>query len=268
MLSWILQQQAIGISQFDREMSKAHPDLTGYLTNATDYVRTIGSDCNYLQATEMLDWNTYLTGNMHILDLGCGGGWLSANLSKYSAVEKIYALDSSKHFLEKLLPNVIKVMGGDAQKIEAVEAFFTPLLFEDSSLDLVAASSSVHHAENLEYLFSEIARVLKPNGRLILLNETPRGGFRYLISAIMASLRILKNIASKKYYSASPALSSTCFLYDPKLGDRDYPMWYWGKALDTSGFVIEEILNTDLPTIKDGKGRSLIHFICKKVASK
>lgn len=268
MLSWVSQQQAIGIAQFDQEMSKAHPELTGYLANASDYVHTIANECNYLHATEMLDWHLYLTGKMKVLDLGCGGGWLSAYLSQFSSVEQIYALDSSKYFLEKLLPNVINVMGGDLQKIEVVEALFTPLLFETNSLDLVVASSAVHHAENLESLLLEIARALKPNGRLILLNETPRGGFRYFISAVMASLRIIKNIAGCQYFSVSPAISSSCFLYDPRLGDRDYPMWYWRKALDISGFTIEEIMNTGLPTIKDGKGRPLIHFICKRVASK
>lgn len=264
MLSWISEQQAIGITQFDREMSNAYPDSTEYLVDAADYVNTISDKCNYFRAIEMLDWDMYLIGDTKVLDLGCGGGWLSAFLSKFDLVEKIYALDSSKHFLEKLLPNVIHVMGGDLQKIEVVEALFTPLLFEDNSLDLVVASSAVHHADNLENLFLEISRILSPNGHFIVLNETPRNGFRYFISAIMAAIRILKNIARKKYFSVSPAISSSCFLYDPRLGDRDYPMWHWKQALNMAGFSVEEVINTRMPTIKNGQGRPLIHFICKK----
>ena len=268
MLSWISQQQAIGISQFDREMSEAHPASTGYLTNASDYVNTISRKCNYLIAIKMLTWECYLTNRSHILDLGCGGGWLSAYLSRFNSVGKIYALDSSKHFLENLLPSVVSVMDGDPNKIEVIEALFTPLFFEDKTLDLVVASSAVHHADNLEIVFKEISRVLKPGGRFILLNETPRGSFRYLISAAMASLRTLSNIARGRYFSNSPALSASYFLYDPKLGDRDYPIWYWKKAIELSGFEIEEIINSRLPTIVGGPGRPLIHFICRKMESK
>ena len=63
----------------------------------------------------------------------------------------------------------------------------------------------------------------------------------------------------------SPAVSSSGYLYDPKLGDRDYPRWYWERALAVSGFSIESVMDTGLPTLKGRKGRPLIHFICRGV---
>lgn len=268
MISWIQRQANLGIAQFDMAMMEAHPLRTEYLATAREYIDTIGVQCNYMNATKKINWNLYLLPQSIMMDFGYGGGWLAAYLSKFVSVQKIFALDSSKYFLSELLPTVVNGMDGDLSKIEVIEALFTPLLFEDRVLDLVVASSAVHHADNLEIALKEISRVLKPGGRLILLNETPRGGFRYFISAVMASLRTLSNIARVRYFSNSPALSASCFLYDPKLGDRDYPMWYWKKAIELSGFDIEEIINTRLPTIVGGPGRPLIHFICRKMEGK
>jgi len=264
MLSWISRQQEISVAQFDVNLTSVDPGSSGYLAAANKYVHTISQECNYLDAVKLINWNNYLYKESKVLDLGCGGGWLTAFLSRFDSIKTIYALDSSKHFLRVLLPEVVSQMGGDDKKVEVIEALFTPLLFDDQVLDVVVASSAVHHADNLEIILNEISRVLKPNGYFILLNETPRGGFRYFVSAVLTSLRTLKNIALHKYFSTSPSLSSSGFLYDPRLGDRDYPLWFWIDALKTVGFAVEKVINTNLPTVKGSNGRPLIHFICRK----
>jgi SAM-dependent methyltransferase len=264
MLNWISKQQEIGVAQFDVGLVNVDASSSAYLSTADNYIHTTSQQCNYLDAIKLIEWDTYLLKDSKVLDLGCGGGWLSAFLSRFDAVKTIYALDSSKHFLGVLLPEVVSRMGGDFKKIQPIEALFTPLFFEDKTLDLVVAASAVHHADNLEAVLKEISRSLKPDGLLILLNETPRSGFRYFISAVMASLRMLKNIALHKYLSISPSLSSSGFLYDPRLGDRDYPLWFWVDALKAAGFNVDQVVNTNLPTVKGSNGRPLIHFICRK----
>jgi ubiquinone/menaquinone biosynthesis C-methylase UbiE len=178
-------------------------------------------------------------------------------------VDTVYALDSSDHFLRNLLPQVVELMQGCAHKLVKIEGLFQPLLFDDAYLDVVVASSALHHAENLESLLTEIRRVLKPGGLLFVLNETPRPGFRYLVSILAAATRIVRDLMLKKYRATSPSISSSGYLYDPKLGDRDYPRWYWEAALKISGFSIESIMDTRMPTVKGSKGRPLIHFICR-----
>jgi ubiquinone/menaquinone biosynthesis C-methylase UbiE len=265
MLNWISRQQEISVAQFDVDLTNVAPSSTGYLAAATKYVHTISQECNYLDAVKLINWDIYLFKGSKVLDLGCGGGWLTAFLSRFDAVKTIYALDSSKHFLRVLLPEVVSRMDGDVKKVEVIEALFTPLLFDDKVLDVVVASSAVHHADNLESVLKEVSRVLKSNGYFILLNETPRGGFRYFISAVLASMKTLKNIALHKYFPTSPSLSSSGFLYDPRLGDRDYPLWFWIDALKAAEFAVEEVINTALPTVKGSSGRPLIHFICRKI---
>lgn len=261
--SWLTKQAVYGTMQFDQEIMKSYPESENSYSGETEYLKNIGEICNYIKATEFVDWKLYFSENSKILDLGCGGGWLSAILSRNDSVSLIYSLDSSKYFLNTLLPNVLRHMNGIPQKIITIEGLFEPLLFPDNSLDIVVASSALHHAENLDKLLKEIRRVLKKGGFLFILNETPWPSYRYLISLFSATVRIFWNLIRKRYHIKSPSISASGYLYDPKLGDIDYPIWYWQQAIKNAGFIIEKEINTGLPTVKESKGRSLMHFICK-----
>jgi SAM-dependent methyltransferase len=57
------------------------------------------------------------------------------------------------------------------------------LPFRDGAFDAAFASASVHHASNLKLAFSEIARVLRPGGTAVLVNE-PVAGLLKSASAI------------------------------------------------------------------------------------
>jgi SAM-dependent methyltransferase len=211
----------------------------------------------------MVPWEDYLPLSSKVCDMGCGGGWLTAMLSRVDSVETIYALDSSQHFLQNLLPQVMALMKGNQVKLVEIEGLFQPMLFEDAHLDAVVASSALHHADNLESVLKEIRRTLKPGGLLFVLNETPVSGYRHLLSVLAASVRTLRDLSLQRYRPASPSVSASGYLYDPALGDRDYPIWYWKQALRASGFVIESVIDTGMPTVKGRKGRSLIHFVCR-----
>lgn len=109
-------------------------------------------------------------------------GWLTGYLSKLESVSTVYALDSSKYFLLKMMPKIVMLMGGGRQeKIVPIEGLFTPLMFEDGALDVVVASSVLHHADSLEAVLREIKRVLKEDGLLVILNETPSSGMRHVL---------------------------------------------------------------------------------------
>lgn len=261
--NWIVEQTRRGVAQFDQAMMNSYPDSNAYLLGAREYLKTVGEVCNYIGASEQVPWAQCLPANAKVMDIGCGGGWLAAMLSRLDTVKTVYALDSSKHFLHTLMPKVIELMKGRPDKVVAIEGLFQPLLFEDAYLDVVVASSALHHAENLESALKEIRRTLKPDGQLFVLNETPWPGYRHLVSVAAAAVRILRNLLLRRYYTTSPAISSSGYLYDPKLGDRDYPRWYWEKALRASGFTIESVMDTGLPTVKGSNGRSLIHFVCR-----
>ena len=265
MKNWIHEQTIRGLGQFDQSMEKHYPESKEFTREAGKYLQTICETCNYFEAIKTVNWKSYFTNEMTILDLGCGGGWLSAYLSTMDQVQKIYALDSSHAFLTNLLPDVISKMNGKNEKIEAIEGLFNPLLFSDGELDAIVASSVIHHSENLETLLMECRRVLKPGGYLFILNETPYSGLRHLLSSTKGFFNIFLNLSFRRYHSMSPSISSSGYFYDPALGDRDYPIWYWKEAIRRSGYEIAELLDTGMSTLKVKSGRTLKHFICRAV---
>lgn len=261
--NWISEQTRRGVAQFDLAMMDRYPEANAYLESARDYLDTVGKTCNYIVACEQVPWANYLPPKAKVLDLGCGGGWLSAMLSRLDAVETLYALDSSRHFLHNMVPQVMALMAGDQNKLVPIEGLFQPLLFDDAHLDVVVASSALHHADSLEPVLKDIRRTLKPGGYLFVLNETPWPGFRHWLSVLAASVRILRDLLIQRYRAVSPSISASGYLYDPALGDRDYPRWYWEDALRASGFDLQSVIDTGLPTVKGSQGRSLIHFVCR-----
>jgi len=263
--NWISEQTLQGLAQFDQAMKTACNDSNSYLKNGETYLKRIGDECNYIRALENLNWSGYLLQDAHVLDLGCGGGWLTAILSKLEKISKLYAVDSSYYFLQTLLPQVFAQMEGQLDKVEVIEGLFQPLLFEDATFDAVVASSAVHHAENLENLLKEMRRVIKPGGYMFLVNETPWSGWRHAVSVAACAARTLLDLLLQKYRATSPAVSASGYLYDPVLGDRDYPIWYWIEATKAAGFAVEEVMDSGLPTVAGSKGRSLKHFICRAI---
>lgn len=264
MNNWLSQQVIYNTEQWDKSMTTFYPESALWMSKPEDYLNHLTQTCNYLKATEQLDWEKYLQKDFVIADIGCGGGWLSGYLSKFEQIKKIYAIDSSLNYVQHYLPKVVYQIGGNYSKVEPVQALFSPVQLDDSSLDMIVISSAIHHAENIQIVLSDFNRVLKPNNYLIILNETPSSGVRYLYQISRAFTKMLWHVVRKKYVPYAAKISAGGYLYDPYLGDVDYPIWYWEKAITSAGFELEKIVNTSLPTVKNTKGRSLVHFVCKK----
>ncbi|MBK8026927.1 MAG: methyltransferase domain-containing protein [Chloroflexi bacterium] len=100
-----------------------------------------------------------------VLDVGCGAGHVSVTVAPY--VEQVVALDITLNMLrqveilaqEKQVTNV-RTQLGDAENLP----------FEEDQFDMVMSRYSAHHWPNPARALSEIQRVLKPNGRFILID--------------------------------------------------------------------------------------------------
>jgi ArsR family transcriptional regulator len=100
-----------------------------------------------------------------IVDLGAGEGMISQLLAERA--KKVYCIDSSKSMVrvgtelakKKNFSN-LEYKLGDIEKV--------PLT--DNSVDLALMSQSLHHAQHPELALSEAFRILKPKGKLIVLD--------------------------------------------------------------------------------------------------
>ncbi len=105
-------------------------------------------------------------------DLGCGTGRLAEALAPF--VAEIVAVDGSAEMLEAaqqrlgLLGNVRLCRG----ELEAL-----PL--PPASLDAAVLALTLHHSPEPAKVFAEAARVLRPGGRLLLLDMMPHGHEEY-----------------------------------------------------------------------------------------
>jgi demethylmenaquinone methyltransferase/2-methoxy-6-polyprenyl-1,4-benzoquinol methylase len=146
-----------------------------------------------------------------ILDIATGTGDLAILLAQTNA-QKIIGLDISAGMLEvgkkkveeKKLSNIIELVLGDSEKMP----------FEDNSFDAITVGFGVRNFENLEKGFSEILRVLKPNGVFVILetsvpDKTPyKQGYHFYTKNILPIIGKLfsKDNSAYGYLSESAAV--------------------------------------------------------------
>jgi demethylmenaquinone methyltransferase/2-methoxy-6-polyprenyl-1,4-benzoquinol methylase len=105
-----------------------------------------------------------------ILDVATGTGDFALASYEILKPEKITGIDISEGMLELGRKKIVKA--GLANHIELLNGDSEAILFEDNSFDAVTVAFGVRNFENLEQGLSEIKRVMRPRGRLIVLECT------------------------------------------------------------------------------------------------
>lgn len=106
-----------------------------------------------------------------ILEIGAGGAWLSAELSKLPRVVEIVATDFEAEALREDAPRVFAWLNARAAKITRTPTDGHKLEFPDGYFDFVIAVGPLHHGLILPLFLKECGRVLKPGGSLIGMRE-------------------------------------------------------------------------------------------------
>jgi SAM-dependent methyltransferase len=107
-----------------------------------------------------------------VLDAGAGTCWLTARVSTLSAVERVYALDLSEHFLATVGVRVMTLLGASLAKVTLVESDFNAIPLESGSIACAFLFGAIHHSLSPIKTLQEIGRCLEPGGVLLIL-ESP-----------------------------------------------------------------------------------------------
>ncbi|PIN99958.1 hypothetical protein COT72_03940 [archaeon CG10_big_fil_rev_8_21_14_0_10_43_11] len=113
-----------------------------------------------------------------LLDAGCGTGWVSSELSKN---RKIISLDLSDSALgeAKMLKTFTKstntLVKADVQKIP----------IKNKSIDTIFSFSMIEHIPNVNNALGEFKRILKKDGKIIILVPNKYGAYCVLYDILM-----------------------------------------------------------------------------------
>jgi len=106
--------------------------------------------------------------DQEILDLACGTGDFSIDIAQHSHPDtKITGLDLSEGMLEVMKDKVHR-MGLD-DRIITYQGNCEKMSFSSDSFDRVTIGFGIRNFENREQALSEILRVLKPGGRMVII---------------------------------------------------------------------------------------------------
>lgn len=106
-----------------------------------------------------------------VLEIGAGGAWLTAELSKLPRVVEVVATDFSPKLLKERAPKVFELLNASTAKITRMPGDFHQLSFPNDHFDFVVSSAVLHHASNIVQVLRETKRVLKPGGHFVAIRE-------------------------------------------------------------------------------------------------
>ena len=107
---------------------------------------------------------------MIVADLGSGSGHNTIELARRVGSGKVYAIDIQKELLARVKNNATH---GKLHNVEVIWADFDKLHgtgLADASVHRVLASNVLFQLENKDAAISEIKRILKPDGKVYLID--------------------------------------------------------------------------------------------------
>jgi ubiquinone/menaquinone biosynthesis C-methylase UbiE len=107
--------------------------------------------------------------NARVLDIACGTGNVTLPLARRGSTAT--GLDMTPHLLEEARARA----ASEGLDIRFDEGFAEALPYPDASFDMVVSMFGIMFSPTHETIASEMARVLRPGGRLALANWTPSG---------------------------------------------------------------------------------------------
>ena len=161
-----------------------------------------------------------------ILDLGCGTGRIAiAAQEMVGPTGRVVGVDPCPEMLERA-----KALG----LRETCAGSLEDLPFQDRTFDVVTCGYAIRYAENLERTLSEIRRILRPGGRLLLLEMFwPEGAFpRLLVAGYVRGLAKVTSLVGSGSRRSNAMLDHLWHAVDAAAGPKEIV-----STLERVGFV-------------------------------
>ncbi len=144
-----------------------------------------------------------ISSNDVVMDFGCGPGYYTIEASKRA--KKVLAIDISAEMLKKAKRKAEK---NTAKNIQFLQSDGKHIQIEDGSVDLIFLVTVYHEVGDNETVLKEFGRVLKPTGKLVIVEIIKKGIFpgapvqnaKALTSEIEAANFKLQELISYKSY--------------------------------------------------------------------
>ncbi len=138
-----------------------------------------------------------ITPGEKVLDLGCGTGEMLFKLGKeYPNVGLLAGIDASEDMLE-LAKTKLKPFKAASLELGSIEK----LPYPDEHFDLIVSSGVVHYVVDIASMSKEAFRVLKPQGRILLIDMAKES----MVTKISSLLRRITDPGTVRYYSLHSA---------------------------------------------------------------
>lgn len=106
--------------------------------------------------------------NLNILDIGCGTGWALGQAAKSVGYKgAFYGVDLSSGMIEKAKENF-----SNYQNFHFIKASSESIPLDDNLFDIIICTNSFHHYLQPDKAMAEIYRLLRPCGKIYILDPT------------------------------------------------------------------------------------------------
>jgi ubiquinone/menaquinone biosynthesis C-methylase UbiE len=175
-------------------MQSSHEQLIAeqFSNQAADYLHS----AVHSQGADLQRLALWREGDNHarLLDLGCGAG--HASFAAATHVGSVVSYDLSEQMLETVAQEAAR---RELHHIQTQQGVAESLPFADASFDVVISRYSAHHWHDVPGALREIHRVLKPTGKLIIMDMASSG--RPVLDIYLQTVEMLRDPSHVRNYS-------------------------------------------------------------------